>query len=73
MIETVPAIMLMMEPGTKNGETRRGPRFIISLWLSSIIGSPPMPEPMTQPMRSRLASVTSMPLSRSASAAAATP
>ena len=28
MIDSVPAIMLMIEPGTKNGDTRRGPRFM---------------------------------------------
>ena len=44
--------MLMMEPGTKNGEMRRGPLAPISRMLSSIIGSPPMPEPTITPVRS---------------------
>ena len=63
----------MIEPGIRNGETRRGPRFSSSVWLSSIIGRPPMPDPITQPMRSRLASVTSMPLSLIACTDAAMP
>ena len=72
-IDRLPAIMLMIDPGIRNGETRRGPRLSSSLWLSSIIGRPPMPEPITQPMRSRLASVISMPLSLIACTEAAMP
>jgi hypothetical protein len=73
MIENWPEIMLMIEPGTKNGEIRRGPRFMYSVWLSSIIGRPPMPEPIITPTWVRLASVTSSPLSASACAPAASP
>ncbi len=73
MMDTLPAIMLMMAPGIRKGEMRRGPRVRISSWLSSIIGRPPMPEPTMQPMRSRLASVTAMPESRIACTEAATP
>jgi hypothetical protein len=47
-----PEIMLMIEAGTKNGEMRRGPRAVLAVGLSSIIGRPPMPEPTMQPMRS---------------------
>jgi hypothetical protein len=35
----------MMEPGTKNGEIRRAPRAVDSVWVSSIMGKPPLPEP----------------------------
>ncbi len=43
----------MIEPGTKNGEMRRGPRLAMySTWVSSILGRPPMPEPTITPMRS---------------------
>jgi hypothetical protein len=52
MIETWPEIMLMIDAGTKNGVTRRGPRAMSSAFVSSIIGSPPMPELTRQPMRS---------------------
>ncbi len=54
LIETWPEIMLMIEAGTKNGEMRRGPRLISSACVSSIIGRPPMPEPMLQPMRTAI-------------------
>ncbi len=73
MIDIWPEIMLMIEPGTKNGDTRRGPRLTSSVCVSSISGRPPMPEPMMTPTRSALASVTSMPLSRSAWSPAAMP
>ena len=72
-IDRFPEIMLMIDPGIMNGETRRGPRFSNSVWLSSIIGRPPMPDPITHPMRSRLESVTSMPLSLIACTEAAMP
>src|SRR5690606_40349669 len=45
MIDSWPEIMLMIEPGTKNGDMRRTPRLRYSAWVSSIRGSPPMPEP----------------------------
>ena len=58
--------MLMIEPGTKNGEMRRAPRLTYSVWVSSIIGNPPMPEPTMTPILSELASVTVKPESRKA-------
>ncbi|MNT14263.1 hypothetical protein D3C72_1492600 [compost metagenome] len=73
MIDRWPAIMLMIEPGTKNGEMRRGPRSVSTALVSSIIGRPPMPEPTSTPMRSALASVTSRPLSFRACVPAAMP
>ena len=51
-IDTSPATMLMIEPGTKNGEILRRPPRMKSDLVSSIIGSPPMPEPMHTPTRS---------------------
>ena len=52
MIDTWPEIMLMIDAGTKNGVTRRGPRAISSALVSSISGRPPMPELTRQPIRS---------------------
>ena len=76
-IDTCPATMLTMEAGTKNGEMRRAPRAVNSPCVSSIIGRPPMPEPITQPMRvassSPSASPVGRPASRTASAAATMP
>jgi len=72
-IEISPATMLMMVPGTKNGDSRRGPLAIISRMLSSIIGSPPMPEPTFTPTRSPLESSITSPASSSAIFAAAMP
>ncbi|MNT80303.1 hypothetical protein D3C72_2197420 [compost metagenome] len=51
LIDRWPEIMLMIDAGTKNGEMRRGPRLAYSPCVCSIIGRPPMPEPMLQPMR----------------------
>ncbi len=73
MIDRLPEIMLMIAPGIMNGEIRRGPRLTNSLWLSSISGRPPMPEPTMQPIDSRLASVISSPESRIACTEAAMP
>jgi len=72
-IEMSPATMLMIEPGTKKGEMRRGPLAIISRMLSSIIGSPPMPEPTFTPTLSALESSMVNPASSSASLVAAMP
>ena len=76
-IDTCPEIMLMIEAGTKNGEMRRGPRSRYSPSVCSIIGSPPMPEPTMQPMRSAVSSVSASlvgrPASRTAWIAAAIP
>ena len=71
--ERSPEIMLMMLMGTKNGETRRGPRSLMTRVVSSIVPMPPMPEPICTPMRSALASVTSSPESLIASMPAAMP
>lgn len=73
MMLRCPEIMLMIDPGTKNGEIRRGPRSTYVEWVSSIIGRPPMPEPTSTPARSALASFTSRPLSLSACTPAAMP
>src|SRR5579862_650628 len=72
-IEIMPATMLMIVPGTKNGDRRLGPLAIISRMLSSIIGSPPMPEPTFTPTRSALESSITSPASSSASFVAARP
>ena len=76
-METWPATMLMMEAGTKKGVMRRGPRATNSAWVFSIRGKPPMPEPITQPMRvassSESASPVGKPASSTACAAAAMP
>ena len=50
--------MLMIEAGTKKGDTRLGPLAVSSPWVASIIGRPPMPEPMFTPIRSAFSSVT---------------
>ncbi len=63
----------MIEPGTKNGEIRRGPPLSRALWLCSIIGRPPIPEPMATPMREAFSSEHSMPASWIAWAPAAIP
>ena len=73
MIDTFPEIMLMIVPGMKNGEMRRGPCSESVRAPSSIIGSPPIPDPMFTPMRSAFASVAWMPASAIASIAAAVP
>ena len=72
-IEINPATMLMIDPGTKKGDRRRGPLAIISRMLSSIIGRPPMPEPTFTPTRSALESSMVKPASSSASRVAASP
>ena len=56
-----------------NGLMRRGPLFISSACVSSIIGRPPMPEPIRTPMRSAFSSVTSIPEFRIACIPAARP
>jgi hypothetical protein len=60
-IDMWPEIMLMIDAGTKNGEMRRAPRSRYSSACASIIGSPPMPEPTMQPMRSACSSVSASP------------
>ena len=74
MIESWPEIMLMMVPGTKNGEILRGPPASIGIMRgSSISGRPPMPEPMQTPICSRVSLSRSRPESLSASMPAARP
>src|SRR3989338_7032026 len=71
--DRLPEIMLMMVPGMKNGEILRGPEARKSVWVSSIIGKPPIPEPMLTPMRSAFSSETSSPESLNASMPATRP
>ena len=66
-IDTWPAIMLMIDAGTKKGEMRRAPRSLYSLCVASIIGKPPMPEPTITPMRSASSSDKSLPVGKPAS------
>ena len=73
MIDRLPAIMLMMVPGMKNGEMRRGPFFSSSSCISSISGRPPMPEPKLMPKRSAVSGVTALPESFQACRPAAMP
>jgi hypothetical protein len=42
----------MIEPGTKNGDTLRTPPAAKSSQVFSIIGRPPIPEPIDTPIRS---------------------
>lgn len=63
-IDTCPEIMLMIEAGTKKGVMRRGPRLVSSVCVSSISGKPPMPEPITQPMRVACSSLSWSPVRR---------
>ena len=72
-IDSSPAIMLMMVPGMKNGEMRRGPFFCSSSCIDSISGRPPMPEPKFTPTRSAFCSFTCRPQSRQACRPAAMP
>jgi hypothetical protein len=53
---TWPEVRLISAPGMKKGDTRRGPRSLISRAVSAIELSPPMPEPIITPVRSRLSS-----------------
>ena len=63
MIEMLPPASLTMSPVMKKGEMTRGfPPFSTNLrWVSSMSGSPPMPEPTTTANRSRFSSVTGTP------------
>ena len=72
-IDSRPAIMLMMLPGMKNGEMRRGPFCLSSSCIASISGIPPMPEPKLTPTRSPFSGVTCTPASRQACRPAAMP
>jgi hypothetical protein len=58
----------------KNGLTRRGPRCSSSIAVSAMVLSPPMPEPISTPVRARASSSCgSQSASWIASLAAATP
>jgi hypothetical protein len=45
---------LISAPGTKNGDTRRGPFSFSVIEVSAMDESPPIPDPIRQPVRSRL-------------------
>ena len=49
MIASWPEVMLMMQPGMRKGEMRRGPRSLQASLFVQMSGRPPMPEPMAQP------------------------
>src|SRR6185503_10496700 len=72
-IDSSPAVMLMMLPGMKKGEMRRGPFAFSSSCIDSISGRPPMPEPKLTPTRSAFCGVTSSAASRQACSPAAMP
>jgi len=65
--------MLMIVPGTKNGEIFRTPPCMYARCVSSIIGKPPMPEPTDTPQRSLSPSYPSRPASVIASMVATRP
>ena len=51
-METSPGAMSGMNIGTKNGETRSGPLRTYAVQFSSYVCMPPMPLPITTPVRS---------------------
>ena len=73
-IEIWPLARLMSADGMKNGLTRRGPPFSRMSVVSAMALSPPMPEPIMTPARSRSSSFAgSKPESRIAWVAAPMP
>ena len=56
-IDTWPDTRLISAPGIKKGDTRFGPRSLISTAVSAIEVSPPIPDPIITPVRSRSSSV----------------
>ena len=62
-----------MNIGTKNGDTRLGPLVRNRLHCSSNVRMPPMPLPITTPVRSGAGSPFWIPASRTACSAAAIP
>ena len=61
--------MLMMLPGMKKGEIFFAPPSIKARCVSSINGSPPIPEPITTPIRSAVSGVdTNVPLEQNVTA-----
>ncbi len=73
MIDRLPAIMLMIVPGMKNGEILLGPFLFSSSCMVSIRCSPPMPEPKFTPTCSAFSGVICIPESRHACSPAAMP
>ena len=73
MIASWPEVMLMMQPGMRKGEMRRGPRSLQASLFVQMSGRPPMPEPMAQPHSGANSSVISRPESSSAMMPAETP
>ncbi|EXI69486.1 MAG: hypothetical protein AW07_04229 [Candidatus Accumulibacter sp. SK-11] len=69
----MPEIMLMIDPGTKNGEILRTPPATKSSQVFSITGRPPIPEPIDTPTRSGTTWLPSSPASRMAWMPAAMP
>ncbi len=64
----------MSAPGMKNGDTRFGPRSLMRTAVSAIEVSPPIPDPIITPVRSRLSSSSGVqPESSTAICAAAMP
>ena len=53
---TCPEIRLISAPGMKKGDTRLGPRSLISTAVSAIEVRPPIPDPIITPVRRRLSS-----------------
>ncbi len=70
-IETLPAASFAMSAVMKKGEMTRGPLWRYLFCVSSMMGRPPMPDPMTTAIRSRLSSRTGRPESSIANCAAA--
>ncbi len=69
----LPPASLTISPVMKNGEMTRGlpPVSMNFLWVSSMSGRPPIPDPTTTANRSRFSSVTGTPESSMANWAAA--
>src|SRR5262245_25479046 len=65
-MEMSPEAMLMMSIGMKNGDTRSGPLASRTLWLSSSVLMPPMPDPTRVPKRVPSISSTFRPASSTA-------
>ena len=71
LIATCPEHRLISAPGMKKGETRRGPRSFNVTAVAAMDSSPPIPEPIITPVRSRLSSSSGLqPASATACSAA---
>src|SRR5262245_38461740 len=75
LMERCPAIMLMIDAGTKNGEILRGLLFAVvyAAYSDSMVHRPPMPAPHTAPQRRGSVFWKSRPESAAACIPAATP